>query len=590
MGVMENMRNSTPIVLWVLIISFGVLWVLQDTQVFDVIGAGPQSLGEVNGDRISYEEYSQRVSFYSDQYSEQTGTSMSPEVRAIYENQAWDDLVVARLIEQKMNELGITVTDAEIIEAITGPNPDQFVRQYFTAEDGTIDRIALRAAIEAPENSEIWIMVEQQLRQQRRQQKMMNYIMTGMRVSALEIEQEYIRSNSFADIRYVRFPYSEITDEEIQVTDTELRNYYNNNRDQYTRNESYRFRYVLFDKTPTQDDTLRAVRDVEELIERFREAENDSLFLVRNQSAVPYRGAFVNVNDIRDEFRPVTDLSVGEVSELIMINGNPHVFKKIDQRGNDIKFGVLSYTVVADPIATLDRLAETAGDFKFYAEEDGFAEEAERRGLTVNEAFATKGNPFIPGIGQSLQLLNAFERLNRNRISEPVETEQYFVVAQMLEKTPEGTRPFEEVRAQVENVVRAQKRKGIMAERVSAMMTSGMSLDELSASSGKSVERAANIRKSGTTIPGAGREPGVIGSIFSLTAGQTSGVISGTNAAFVIMVDDITLADPSTMTAANRNEIRERLEQRKFNAFNEVWIEELKAKANIKDNRSFLLR
>src|SRR5690625_3107165 len=111
---MEKNRRSTWSITWLLIISFGLLWVLADTQVFDAIALGPRSLGEVNGDPITLEEYNNRVSFYNEQFSLQTNQSMPIEMRAMYENQAWEDLVAARLIRQKMDELGITVTDNEL--------------------------------------------------------------------------------------------------------------------------------------------------------------------------------------------------------------------------------------------------------------------------------------------------------------------------------------------------------------------------------------------------------------------------------------------------------------------------------------------
>src|SRR6056297_287067 len=145
MGVMEKMRNSTASILWILIFSFGILWVLADTQVFDAMAVGPRNLGTVNGDAISLDEYNQRVSFYTDQFSQQSGRPMSPEMRAMYENRAWEDLVAARLIQQKISELGITVTDSELMDMVTGDNPAPFIRQQFQQEDGTIDRIALRA-------------------------------------------------------------------------------------------------------------------------------------------------------------------------------------------------------------------------------------------------------------------------------------------------------------------------------------------------------------------------------------------------------------------------------------------------------------
>ncbi len=590
MGVMEKMRDSTASILWILIFSFGVLWVLADTKVFDAMSVAPRNLGTVNGDQISLDEYNQRVSYYTDQYNQQNGGQMSPEMRAMYENQAWNDLVSARLVEQKIEELGITVTDSELMEMVTGDNPAPFIREQFQREDGTIDRIALRAAIEAPENSEIWIMVEQQLRESRRQQKLNNFISSGFQVSSLDIRNEYVRENSYADVDYLRFPYSEISNDEISVTEEELREYYNNNSSQFQRSESYSFRYVRWDKTPTAQDTTNTVEEIENLLPAFEGAVNDSTFIVRYQSSVPYSGSYVEAGDIRDEYSPVIDLEVGEVSDIVMINGAPHAFKKIDQRGNEIKFAVLSYNVEADPIGTIDRLAEQAEEFQFYADTEGFELEAERRELEIHEATATKDNPFIPGLGASQQALRTLENLREDRISDPVELDEYFIVVQMLDRTPEGTRPFEEVRSQVENAVRTQKRKELMATRVKDLVQSNSDLTSLADASGKEIQSAEGIRMSGSTIPGAGRELKVIGAIFEQEPGQMSREIVGENAVFVVSVDDLDIADPENMSPDQRSQIRSRLEQEKFMAFNEVFVESLKEGADIEDNRSQILR
>ena len=590
MGVMEKMRNSTASILWILIFSFGVLWVLADTQVFDAVAVGPTSLGEVNGDAISLEEYNNRVSYYTDQYNRQNTGLMSTEERAMYEQQAWDDLVAARLIEQKMNELGISVTDFELVEMITGDNPVPFIRQQFQQEDGTIDRIALRAAIEAPENQEVWMMVEQQLRDQRRQEKLNNFIASGMRASSLEIKNAYINDNSFADVRFVRFPYAEISEDEITVTEREKRDYLRNNPDQFKRAETYRFRYVSWDTSPTQRDTLNTIRDVEELRNDFANAVDDSAFVLRNQSEVPYSGEFVSPDELRDEFRVVLDLEVGEVSEVVMVNGDPHMFKKVDQRGDEVKFAVLAYSVVADPVGTLDRIAEQAREFEFFADQEGFEREAERRELTVRTATATKGSPFVPGIGQSSQLLRDLENMRVNRISDPIETPDMFLVVQLLERTPEGTRPFDEVRGQIENILKYEKRKELMKQRVSEMLSPEMTIDELAEAAGKEVQVTTDIRLGSNNIPGSGREPQVIGAIFSLEPGERSNAIEGQNAVFVVFVDDVTIADPADMSTSVRAQIKQRLEQQKMMAFNQVFIDQLKEDARIRDNRRVLLR
>lgn len=546
-------------------------------------------MGSVNGDRISIDEFNSRVSYYVERFNEQSDEPMPSGMRANFEEQAWEDLVGERLMSQKMDELGITVTEDEIVSMITGDNPDPFIRQQFQDEDGNIDRVALRAAIEAPENREIWMRIEEQLSQNRRQQKLSNYIMSGLKVSNADIEQEYISQNSFVDFEYVRFPYGDISDEEFEVTEKEVRDYYNANKENYQREETYRFRYVEFDKTPTREDTLRFVNDVLELKERFAETDEHGEFLNRNQSATQYRDTFIPIDEIREEYRPVIDLSIGEVSDVHMIDGNPHVFKKVDERNGEIKFAVLSYRVIADPIATIDKLAEEANEFSYFANEDGFQTEAERQGLEVDEATATKGTPVIPGIGQAQQLISQLERMSRNNISDAIELENQFVVVELLEKIAAGPRPFDEVRSQVETVVRNQKRKQIAIERAEKLLAENRELEEVATSSERQIQRATNIRMKSTNIPGAGREPAIIGSVFGLSDGEQSGVLEGENAAFIVRILDLELADPADMTNTQRRQIRRELEQQKFQAFNQSWLEELKKEATIKDNRHIIL-
>lgn len=590
MGVMEKMRNSTASILWILIFSFGVLWVLADVDFFAGITQGPTNLGEVNGDPITFEEYNNRVSFYTDQFSQQTGSAMTPELRTLYENQAWEDLVAARLIQQKMNQLGITVTDNELIEMITGENPDPFIRQQFADADGRIDRIALRAAIEAPENSQAWIMIEQQLRDNRRQEKMGTFITSGLRVSNLDIRNEFSRNNSFADVRYVRFPFSDVSDDEITIAEADLVEYHRNNPALFQRSETFRFRYVSWDKTPTAQDTLNAIRDVEDLRGAFAMAENDSLFLRSYQSDAQFNSEYVPVDEIPEEFRAVIDLEIGEVTEVIMINDAPHIIKKIDQRGNAIKYATLTFPVIADPIGTIDRLAERAEEFEFYASSDGFEREAERRDLEIRTATATKDNPFIPGLGSSQITLDALEQLRRNRVSDPIELNDQFIVVQLLERTPSGLRPLDEVRQQVETAVRTEKRKEILYDRVRDLRAQYDDIELLAASAGKDIVVANDVRLAANNLEGAGREIKVIGSIFGMEIGQFSGPIRGENAIFVVHADDISMVDGTQISSTQRNEIRSRLEQQKFMSFNEIFIDRLKEEATIRDNRSRLIR
>lgn len=590
MGVMDKMRKSTSVILWVLIFSFGVLWMLADTNFFDVIQRGSQSLGSVNGESIELEEYNNRINYYVEQYSQQTGNSVDSEMRANFEERAWNEVVTGKLLQQKMEDLGIEVTDQEVVNMITGENPDPFIRQQFQREDGTIDRVALKTAIESPENKQLWIAIEDQMRQKRRQQKMDNYLQSSMEVSQYEVEQQYVRNNTRADVAYVRFPYADIPESDISVTDADLQEYYNNNQQRFERRESYRFDYVSFDKTPTRQDTARTLKEMESLRTNFAEAENDSLFLNSYQSTTSYDVRTVEEEEIREVFSPVVDLEVGEVSEVINDQGRVYLLKKVGESGSEVSFVVFSLDITADPVATIDEQAKEADDFSFFAEEDGFEAEAERRGLELREGLATKGTNFISGIGQSQQIMNYLTSADEDDISEPLELSGQFVVLKVTDITPAGVQPFEEVKDQIRTTVINEKRKEQAVSRARELIEQHADLPSLAEAAGKEVATAQDIAMNATSLPGAGREPAVIGAIFGLEQGERSDPVRGTSAAFVVRVDRLQEADISSLTTSQRSQIREELRKEKQAAYMNTWIEELKEEADIEDNRSRVLQ
>ncbi|MEX0593143.1 MAG: SurA N-terminal domain-containing protein [Balneolaceae bacterium] len=583
------MRNSTPAILWVLIFSFGILWVLQDTQVFDAMAGGPTDMGSVNGERITLEEFNSRVSYYLEQYNQETEAPMQGDMRARFEEQAWNDLVTEKLMAQRMAQLGIRVTDQELLNMVTGENPDPFIRQQFEDETGRIDQIALRAAIEAPENQEVWLAIEQQLRQNRQQQKLANYITSGMKVTSRDVERAWQQENSFADIRFVRVPYNSIDASGIEISDGEVRDFYNDNRDLFHRDESYRFEYVAFEKVPTAEDTSRTIQDVEELRERFIEAEDHQSFLQQVQSAIPFNDSFVSPDDIREEFAPVLELEPGEVSDLVMINGDPYLFKKVAEEDGRIQFAILTYRVIPDPIATVDQLAEQADEFQYFALEEGFREEAGNQGLQVSSASAVQGTPFVPALGPAQELIRELSTLSRGEISEVVELSNQFVIARLVERIAEGPRPLEEVRGQIESRIREQKRREQTVLHVQDQLPQDVTLVSAAEALNVEVQSAESVRMGGQAIPGAGREPGIIGSAFSLQPGETSALLEGESGLYLVELLELDMADPANMSQEDRSRVRQNLEQQKFAAYNSVWIEELRESATIRDNRNRFL-
>ncbi|MEX0929778.1 MAG: peptidyl-prolyl cis-trans isomerase [Balneolales bacterium] len=688
---MEKLRGGTKYTIWILIISFGLLWVLADTQVFDAVMVGPSAMGEVKGQPISYEEFNERLNLYTEQYRERTGEAPDMEIRAMYEETVWDELVLNKVLQQKMDEMGLTVTDEELIQMVTGDDPVPFIRQQFEQEDGTIDRIALRNAIESPENAQIWVMIEQQLREQRRQEKLNKYLESSLMVSDFEIEQAYLNQNTRADFRFVRFPYSEVDEAQIEVTDAELRNYYQTNEDRFRSNESWNFSYVELPKEPSTEDTLRILNELDALREDFQAASDEEAFLEDHNSQTQYFEDFLSPSQVRTEHLRAFDLDIGEVSEAFIHDNQVHLIKKLEQRdagqpytrarqiqlnfsdenrdqieeraeavarqardgesfgrlaqmhsqhaasartggeigyfsredkpgpladaafqasagsivgpveadnsfyileivdrtNQDIRFADVSRLIEPDPLATIEALAREADDFVYYASTGAsdFETEAESAGLSVNEAIATEDSPFISGLGESRLILSELRTIGRGQISDVIETDDSFVVLRVDQRSPEGIRPLDAVRPQVEAAVRNQKRRELLTRQVREALNEHGTLEALAEAEGKDILEGESIRRNAGSLPGAGREPRVIGTAFGLETGERSNAIQGQNGVYVIHVDERRDADLADLTTSERERLRVEMNQQRNQEFSQIWTDRIQAGVEVKDYR-----
>ena len=589
MGVMTKFRDNTGIILWILIGSFGLLWVVMDVFDPNALMMGPRTLGSVNGEAISYEEYNGRVQYYSNAYSQQTGQSMNSELRAAYESQVWEEIVSAKLLEQKMDELGITVTDDELLDMVYGENPDPLIRQYFQREDGTIDPFMVQNVLSDEQYSQEAIAIELQLRQKRRQEKLSNYITSGLQVTQTEIEREFVWRNTFAELEYLRFPYSDVNESAIQIPDTDLYSYYNANKELYTQEKSYRANYVRFSTSPTSEDSAIIREELENLRTDFAIAESDSVFLVMQQSSTPFNGVLVDKDELREEYEAVLSVAVGEVTEVLDLGTSAAIIKNISEDRNKIQFAVMSRIYEALP-ATLNDAGEKADEFQYFAEENDFIEEANRAELSVGSIFATDGNTFVSGLGNSQQVLDFLSRSEVGDISAPIELSNELIVLQLIEVTEKGFRPFEDVRSQLETAVRIEKRKEVLQAQIQEWLTQYNDMNSLSEATGKSIESVVNVSANSTVLKGAGREPEVIGYAFSMDVDERSGPIAGESAVYVLHLINKTKPNLAATTPDTFENIRQQLEQELNNEYLSVWILQLKDEADIIDNRFVLLQ
>ncbi|MBO6575784.1 MAG: peptidylprolyl isomerase [Rhodothermales bacterium] len=331
---MNRLRENTGVVLWILVFAFGVIWVLQDSGGLDVVGFTGNKIAEVNGEAITFEEYNSALDGQMQNYQQQTGESMPPQMLDQTRQRVFDNLVETKLREQEMERLGLAVSDNELIEMVQGADPHPIITLYFGDGSGGVDRALLQNFIENPDARQDWIQIEDYLRQERLREKLDRLVAGSVRISDADVEAEYMRRNRAVDVRFVALRFATIPNDSVSFTDRDLRRFYDDNREEFARERSYTFRYVSVDKDPTPADTAATLEDLDDLRESFVAAADDSTFLTRNGSSRPWTDAYFRPDELED---PIADAifdnpTPGAVIGPIISGSQAHLIKVIDVR------------------------------------------------------------------------------------------------------------------------------------------------------------------------------------------------------------------------------------------------------------------
>ncbi|MFQ5569733.1 MAG: peptidylprolyl isomerase [Rhodothermales bacterium] len=292
------MRENTGIILWILVISFGGIWVLQDSGAFDVAGFVGDKIIIVDGDPVTVDEYNNTLDFFVEQFRQQTGESMPPQRLDLEHDRVFNTLVDDKLREHEMDRLGITVTDQEVLDLVYGDEPHPIISVYFGDGQGGVDRALLQSFRDDPAMAQQRVELATYLRTQRRQQKLDNLIAATVRVSDQDVENEHRRQYIQASASFFALRFADVPNDSVEVSERDLRRFYNENRDDFKRKRSFTIKVASIPKQPSRADTLNTTTRIEDLRPTFEETDNDSLFLVRNASERPYSSAFFSAADL----------------------------------------------------------------------------------------------------------------------------------------------------------------------------------------------------------------------------------------------------------------------------------------------------
>ncbi len=282
MPMMAKMRSLAP----AFIISVGALFVLfmviSDSNVLEALGGRANYLGKVNGEEISYQDFSNVLERQREQLRKNNKEDLNEEQTIQLRQQVWDAMVTQLLLKQEINKYGITVSDQEVKDIILGDNPPDFLKQNFIDSTGKFNREQYESAILNPQNKDVMIQAEEGVRQTRLNEKLQSLVFASITVSEDELRRSFIDQNTKISADYVLAPLALFPDSMFTITDQDMKEYYNNNIDNYRVKAERKVKYVVFPFKASSEDSTFSRRNLEIIAEKFQQDTSSFKSVVEN--------------------------------------------------------------------------------------------------------------------------------------------------------------------------------------------------------------------------------------------------------------------------------------------------------------------
>ena len=659
-------------------------------------------VGEINGEKITYPEFSRKVEENLEIEKRNKNTSNLTAVESFEVRQrTWNSFVKETILEQEYEEIGISIPTEELSELIYGKNPHQFIQQNFVnPETGVFDPGMVRRFMQTLDQ-----MDQVQLNQWKNFKEAIITDRIGSKYKKLFSDSYFMpepfaknlykENNTNAKVRVVVKNYSQISDSLIVYTDEDIKDYYEKNKEKFEQQESRDIDYVIFDIKASKKDHIKIKEEVDEIYSDFLEAENinsfinatsdnryDSTFYKEEDLAVSIAGKIKNAKQ-GTFVSPYVDNNAYHMAKLVDVQYRPdsmkatHIliayqgaYRTIQTRTKDqakvltdsllkvvkrnsgkieslarefsddgsakknngdlgwfadqtmvgpfnqavlegktgkvtmveTPFGyhIIKITGKQKPVkkyrvAIIDRAIEPSSNTyqevyvkasKFAGENttaEAFQNAIVKQGL--NKRSATNLAPMsnnIPGIENPRVIIRwAYEDgVEEGSISRIFDMDGSYIIAVVSKVREKGVKEIEDVEDNVKRSVIENKKAELIKDMIAASV--GTDINEIAADIKADVDTVENINFGSATLIGFGREPKVIGEIFSMEKNKLSAPIQGNRGVYMVIIDEITEAPEGTNYTISVNPVKQAFQSRIMNNYLYRSLEKI---SDVEDNR-----
>ena len=367
----------------------------------------------------------------------------------------------------------------------------------------------------------------------------------------------------------------------VQVTQDDLRAYYNDHRDQYRMPEQVKVSHILI-KTPLPgpdgkvdekgvaeaqhraEDLLKQLKGgakLEDLAKKYSEDAGSA----KQSGSIGWIGKGQTVPEFE---KAAFSLPKGQMSDLVKSSYGFHIIRVDDKQDAHMKT-LDEVKAEIEPILKHQKGQQAAQKqaealLKDARSPEGLDAAAAKMGVPVITTDFFGRKDMLPGLGPATQFMDAVFGAAEKSPPDVAPASQGIVVFQLLAVKPPATPTFEEIRSRVEEEFKNERSSTLLSQKVQELSDRAKSEHDLKRAAkelGATVKTSDFVLPDGQ-VPDVGSMAGQASVAFNMKPGDISGPInSGANGVVIAVLENQKPSD--TDFAAKRDEIRDTLLQTK---------------------------
>ncbi len=263
-------------------------------------------IGVIDGESVQYPDFQKKVEELGEIFKQNYNTTqLDDNMWAQVREQAWQQQISEIVMGDVFDKLGIETSNEELLDMLTGANIHPIVQQIFrNPETGQFDRGAvvrflkgMETGAVTQENKAYWLNLENQIVEERAQSKYANMVGKGLYVTKEEAETSAAAATKTVNFDYISVAQSTVADDQVTVTEQDLKEYYAAHQDEYKDATSRRIEYITYPVKPSALDYADAEKWINDIKSDFEKTEDDVQFVNAN-SDVPFQSVWSKKEDL----------------------------------------------------------------------------------------------------------------------------------------------------------------------------------------------------------------------------------------------------------------------------------------------------